>query len=83
MRIKHLTLMSGPAGCFQVGHERDVSDKEGRALVAGGYAIEIKSRVAETATARLGETAETAEQEAAKHLANIGRAGGKGKRVAQ
>lgn len=74
MHIKHLTLMSGPAGSFPVGHEREVSEKEGKDLIAGGYAIEIKPRVVETATARPGETATTAEQEAAKHLASIKKA---------
>lgn len=75
MHIKHLTLMSGPAGCFPVGTERDVTDAEGRALVDGGYAIELKRRAPETATARPGETTTAAEQEAAKHLKNIATAG--------
>lgn len=74
MHIKHITLMSGPAGTFEIGHERDVSDKEGAALVAGGYAIEISRRQPETATAPVGETAE---QTAAQHLAAIGKASGK------
>jgi hypothetical protein len=85
MHIKHLTLMSGPAGTFPIGHERDIDDAEGRDLVAGGYAVEVKRRAPETATARPGETATAAEQEAAKHLKNIataGKGGGKGKRTA-
>lgn len=77
MRIKHLTLMSGPTGNFEIGHERDVSDKEGAALIAGGYAIEVRRRAPEAATARPGETAE---QTAAQHLAAIKAAGRGGKK---
>lgn len=85
MHIKHLALMSGPAGSFEIGHVREVSEQEGAALVAGGYAIEVNPPQPETATARRGETATTAEQHAAQHLANIkasGRTGGKAKKVA-
>lgn len=83
MHIKHLTLMSGPAGCFQIGHVREVSEQEAAGLIAGGYAIEVKPPQPETATARRGEAATTAEQDAAKHLANIKASGrtGKAKKV--
>lgn len=80
MRIKHITLMAGPSGTFPIGHERDVSAEEGGTLIAGNYAIEIKPRVPETATARPGGTATAAEQEAAKNLAAIGKAVSAGKR---
>lgn len=69
MRIKHTTLMAGPAGCFPPGTERDVPDADGRALVAGNYATEIKRRLPEAAVGRPRETA--AEQTAAASLANI------------
>lgn len=85
MHIKHLTLMSGPAGSFQVGQVREVSEREGSGLIAGGYAIEVKPPQPETAAARRGETATTAEQDAAKHLASIkasSRTGGKAKKIA-
>jgi len=53
------TVSSGPAGCFQPGDERDVSDAEGSALVRGGYAddvtpratLHVQQRVAEVAVA--------------------------------
>jgi hypothetical protein len=44
MRIKMKTVSSGPAGCFQPGDERDVSDAEGSALVRGGYADDVTPR---------------------------------------
>lgn len=80
MRIKHLTLMSGPAGNFPIGHERDIEDKQGRELIDGGYAVEIKPRMPETATARHGQTATAAEQHAAEHLQRIAAAGAKAKK---
>ncbi len=70
MHIKHITLMAGPAGTFQAGTERDVADSEGRALVDGGYAIEIKLRRPELAVKTVPENATTAEQDAAQHLAS-------------
>lgn len=84
MHIKHLTLMSGPTGSFEIGHVREVSEQEGAGLIAGGYAIEVKPLQPETAAARRGETATTAEQDAAKHLANIKASGrtGKAKKIA-
>jgi hypothetical protein len=79
MHIKHLTLMSGPAGSFTIGTVREIADGEGRALIAGGYAIEVRPHQPETAARGQAETATAAEQEAAKHLANIARTGGKPK----
>ena len=65
MRIKMKTVSSGPAGCFQPGDERDVSDVEGAALVRGGYAddvtpratLHVPQRVAEVAIAPAAEVA--------------------------
>ena len=75
MHIKHTTLMAGPDGTFAPGTEREVSDAEGLALVAGNYAVEVKRRTPEAATARKGETTTAAEQEAAARLANVASAG--------
>jgi len=69
MRIKHLTLSAGPEGTFPAGTERDVADAEGRALVAGGYAIKISPRRPEFAAKPPPEKSTTAEQDAAQHLA--------------
>lgn len=75
MRIKHITLMAGPEGTFQPNTEREVDDALAASLIAGGYAIEVKRRAPEGAVARPRETATTAEQTAAAHLANIASAG--------
>ena len=72
MRIKHITLMAGPAGTFPPGAEREINDDQGAALIAGGYAIEVTRRMPETATAR---PLESAEQQAAAHLGNVAAAG--------
>lgn len=42
MKIKLTTLMSGPQGTFQPGTEMEVDAKQGRELVDGHYATEIK-----------------------------------------
>lgn len=68
MHIKHITLMAGPGGTYPAGTEREVAETEGRALVAGGYAIEIHPRRPEHADRRAPETATAAEQTAAQHL---------------
>lgn len=75
MRIKHLTLMSGPAGNFQIGQEREIDDAEGAALVTGGYAIEVKRRNPEAAIVKAPESAASAEEFAAKSLQKIAAAG--------
>lgn len=68
MRIKLKTLMSGPDGSHQPGTELDVDAKQGKALIEGNYADEIKPprRRAETAVVTAPEnTAQTqAEQDA-------------------
>jgi len=56
MKIKMLALSAGPHGSYQRGAVVDVPLEEGRAMVAGGYAValvpeyEMKARVVETAT---------------------------------
>lgn len=55
MRVRMLTLSAGPAGVVQPGAVVEVSDEEGRALIAGRYAelveVPIKAAVpVETAT---------------------------------
>lgn len=42
MKVKMLTLDAGPKGVFPAGSIREVDEKEGKELVKGGYAIEIK-----------------------------------------
>ena len=43
MKIKMITLSAGPDGARQPGRTYTVSDAEGKALVGGGYAVEVKS----------------------------------------
>ncbi len=42
MQIKMLTLQAGPQGTRDPGSIHDVSDKEAKALIEGGYAVEVK-----------------------------------------
>jgi len=81
MRIKLITLMSGPDGSFEPGTELEVDPKRGRALVDGNFATEVKpvrSRRGETAMLKAPEnTALTpAEQDASAHLVRIAEAEG-------
>lgn len=74
MKIKLKTIMSGPDGVFQPGDEIEVDPKRGRDLIAGNYAIELKSRRGETQRLKTPENAmltPTAEAEAREHLASI------------
>ena len=74
MKVKMMTLESGPNGSFQPGDEREVTEDHGRALIAGNHAVEIHARVAEHATLREPEKAvmmTAAEHDAAQRLAAI------------
>ena len=44
MRVEILTLQAGPHGVRHPGDECDVSNDDGKALVAGGYAREISAK---------------------------------------
>lgn len=66
MRVKMLTLSAGPDGSRLPGKTYTVSAEEGKALVDGGYAVEVKSTDAakpvtssavRTATRQRGRTA--------------------------
>lgn len=64
MKVKMLTLDAGPQGVRQPGKVYDVSATEGKALIAGGYAVDAtnlkdpKRRAApEQAVSRRGKTA--------------------------
>ena len=50
MKIKMKSIYAGPLGTIDAGAVRDVPDADGRALVDGGYAEELKPIVKETAT---------------------------------
>lgn len=79
MKIKLLTIFSGPDGSHQPGTELDtelgeISKKEAQDLIDGHYAIELKTRRGEKAVAKKGEHAvltPTAEDDAREHLARI------------
>jgi len=84
MQVKMLTLESGPAGSFQPGDVRTVTEEHGRELIAGHHAEEMPP-LPEQATARPGEKAvmpTAAEADAKKHLANIATAGKPKKKTA-
>lgn len=49
MRVKLKTIYAGPNGTKQPGAEMDVSDAEAKALINGGYAVEMPVIVAEPA----------------------------------
>lgn len=49
MRVKMVSIESGPSGSFHPGDERDVSDHHGHALIAGRHAADITPRTRETA----------------------------------
>ena len=57
MKVKFMTRDAGPEGVRQPGDVVDVSETEGRALVAGGFAeaLEAPRRGKESQTARGGE----------------------------
>lgn len=82
MKIKLITLLSGPGGTHQPGAELDteageIDKKQAQDLVDGGYAIELKTRRVEKAIAPKGEHAvpvTTAEEDARKNLAAIAEA---------
>lgn len=42
MKVKMRTLDAGPDGVKHPGKTYDVSEAEGKALIAGGYAVEVK-----------------------------------------
>lgn len=42
MLVKMLTLQAGPTGTREPGQVYEVSAKEGKALIDGGYAVEAK-----------------------------------------
>ena len=82
MKIKLITLLSGPAGTHQPGVELDtdsgdISKKEARELVGGGYAVELKSGRGETARMKAPENAmltTSAEDDSRANLARIAEA---------
>lgn len=66
MDIKLTTRICGPEGTYDPGAEMlGLDDDKARALIAANSAVEIARRSKETATARPGETASTAERESA------------------
>ena len=50
MKIRMKSIYAGPLGTIDAGAVRDVPDADGKALVDGGYADELKPIVRETAT---------------------------------
>ncbi len=65
MRVEILTLQAGPKGVRHPGDVCDVSNKEGKALVAGGFGREIgRSKPSRRETAAQPAPAETADQPA-------------------
>jgi len=57
MKIKALTRMAGPGLSAAPGEEIEVSEAQGAALIAGGYAVEV--RTAPPPQAAVREPAET------------------------
>lgn len=51
MKIRMITLSAGPDGARHPGKTYMVSTQEGEALIAGGYAVEVKSTDAAKAAA--------------------------------
>jgi len=70
MFIKMLTLQAGPQGTREAGQFYDVPDKEAKALIKDGYAVQApREAPAERATGRGGrERAAAKNEEAAKTL---------------
>lgn len=59
MKIKMITLYSGPAGVMQAGETHDVESSLAKALVDGHYAVEVKAApVVETADLVIDEAVE-------------------------
>lgn len=79
MRVKLVTLMSGPDGTHAPGTELEMPDRQARELIAGNYATEVKRRRPETSALLVPEAAVTAEQTAAEHLGRIAAATGRGR----
>lgn len=63
MKIKMRTLMAGPDGTFQPGQTRDVSAKQAKALIDGGFAERVQTPKRETATDPKAAKRETATKE--------------------
>lgn len=64
MKVKMNTVSAGPEGTAQIGEVIEVSAKEGKDLIAGGYASPVaepaprRKEKSETATQKTGETAQ-------------------------
>lgn len=43
MKVKMLTMSSGPKGTIRAGSIIEVSDREGKLLIGGGYAEKVDS----------------------------------------
>ncbi len=61
MKIKMKTLAAGPLGNKHPNVEYDVPDQEGKDLVSGGYAVEIKEEPLKGAPKPAEPPIETAE----------------------
>ena len=57
MRVKLKSLYARPEGIKQIGEVITVSDKEGKELVNGGFAIALNEPKVEKAVRRPAETA--------------------------
>jgi hypothetical protein len=62
MKVKMLTLSAGPDGARQPGRIYPVSAEEGKALVDGGYAVEVKSTDAANAEPSTSSAPRTADK---------------------
>ncbi len=60
MKVKMITLSAGPDGARQPGKTYPVSAEEGKALIEGGYAVEVKSTDAAKADASTSSAPRTA-----------------------
>lgn len=80
MRVKMKTLMAGPDGTRYPDKVYLVSSQEGKDLIAGGYAVEVKGEAnaaaPRAATRPQGRTATKPEAKAADGDAGISDAGG-------
>jgi len=67
MLIKMLTLQAGPQGTREAGQFYDVPDKEAKALIKDGYAVQApREAPVERATGRRGREQAAKNEEAAK-----------------
>ena len=68
MLIEMKTLQAGPTGVREAGTVYEVPDKEAKALIEGGYAVEYKGKLrpvaTEKATGRRGREAAAAQASA-------------------